>query len=231
MKILSVNLRAKPETLEYEGKKMRTGINKVPVKGPVLLTPLGVEGDSVVDTRYHGGQYKAVYSYAAEDYEQWRVLWDDPELPWGAFGENLTTEGLDELQVCIGDQFQVGEALLQVGEPRLPCRTLGTRFQDMGIIKQFMDFGTLGIYFQVVEAGVVKAGDEIRLVHRDPAQVPFSEMARLYARDKQDIAGLERVLSADSLPPDWRAKFEGQLARARAKSGKNPDQLDLFLPD
>ena len=171
-----------------------------------------------------GGRYKAIYSYAAEDYEHWRKIYR-PELAYGAFGENLTVRGLDEAAVCIGDRYRIGEALLQVSEPRTPCRTLGMHFQDMSIVKKFYGVGRFGIYWQVFEPGTVQAGDAVTLVFKDPDGVPMREIIRLYAHDKQDAEGLDRILSVASLPPAWREVFEEQRVEITEPQGK------LFAPE
>ncbi|MBY0403459.1 MAG: MOSC domain-containing protein [Cyanobacteria bacterium] len=232
MNVLSVHLSLKPETLTYQGQQMESGIAKKPVDTPVYVDEEGLQGDTIVDRRFHGGRYKAVYSYAIEDYQAWgHMLAQDSKakpgkplspFPTGGFGENLTTQGLDASMVCIGDQFQIGKDLiLQVTEPRHPCRTLGMHFQDMGIIRQFLKEGRFGIYYQVIQPGFVQAGDPIlkledtiQSAHKNAGKKVFlDELSRLYFYDKDDVEGLENILSTPALPPQWRERFEEQLAQ------------------
>lgn len=216
MQIISVNRRVQLESLSFHGKTIESGINKQSTDEPVLITPDGLEGDCIGDLRVHGGEFKAVYSYAGEHYEFWRGELQRPGLPFGAFGENLTTQGFDEAMVHIGDRFQFGEAILQATEPRMPCRTMGMNFQDMGMIRRFLNEGRMGIYYKVIQPGLVKNGDVIKPLQSDPDHVPLSEIVRLYTVDTHDTAALERVLQVASLPPGWREAFEEQLAEANA---------------
>jgi MOSC domain-containing protein YiiM len=123
----SVNV-AKPENVPYRGRMIRTGINKMPVRGPVMVRRVNLDGDAQADLRVHGGPDKAIYVYASENYALWRneLGW---ELPYGHFGENLTTTGLLEKHVHIGDLLLVGQAVLQVTQPRFPCYKLGNKWE------------------------------------------------------------------------------------------------------
>lgn len=215
MEILSVNLRKSFETLTWGHHEVQTGINKLPTVEPVEINDEGLVGDSIADKKHHGGEFKAVYSYAAENYNFWRLALNQPDLPFGAFGENLTTLGLDEETVDIGDQFQIGGVIIQATEPRQPCRVLGMNLQDMTMVKRFLEEARLGIYFKVIQPGMLTVGNPItRLTPRQPNGVPISEITRLHARDKKDVSGLERVLTVPVLPPQWREIFEKQLATA-----------------
>ncbi len=199
-RVLSVNLRPAPETLRWLDQEVATGINKQPVDGPVRVGHAGLDGDTIVDTRHHGGTYKAVYSYAMEDYDFWRQALGRA-IPVGAMGENLTTEGLRETEIHIGDRFQVGSVILQAAEPRQPCRVLGMNFQDMGLVRRFLEAGRFGVYFQVLQPGILQAGDAITRIHRDPAGIPVGEISRLHKRDKDDLPALEAILRVSALPP------------------------------
>lgn len=213
MQVLSVNLRAQAETLSWQNQTVETGINKLPVSGPIHVNLLGLEGDQIMDKKHHGGTYKAVYSYATEDYDYWRTALERPDIPFGALGENLTTQGLDEANVCIGDQFQIGSVILEATEPRQPCRVLNMNFQEATLVKQFLAAGRMGIYFKVIQPGSLQAGDTICALKQAAMRVPLSEITRLHKREKEDTAGLERILHVPELPPEWREIFKTQLKK------------------
>src|SRR5271154_5773508 len=157
MKILSLNVGL-PRTVHDRGRDVTTAIFKAPVQGPVMMRKLNFDGDRQADLEVHGGKNKAVYAYPSEHYEFWRRGFPDMDLPWGMFGENLTTEGLTEENAHIGDHFRIGEAVVAVSQPRLPCFKLGIRFGRPDIIKRFFASGRSGIYFSVVEEGLVGNG-------------------------------------------------------------------------
>jgi MOSC domain-containing protein YiiM len=135
----------------------------------------------------------------------------------GAFGENLTVEGLplEEEEVAVGDHFRVGTAELVVTQPRLPCYKLGLRFGREDIVKRFLASRRTGYYLAVEVEGDVGAGDHVEMIARDPARIPVAEITRVYASDRDDRVTIERVVALDALPDDWRSYFEKQLARKR----------------
>ena len=196
----------------WRGKPVTTGIYKEPVDGRVAVGSLNLAGDRQADLRVHGGRDKAVYAYPSEYYELWRSERPELELPWGQFGENLTTEGLLDEQVSIGDRFRVGTAELVVTQPRLPCFKLGIKMGDDGFVTEFLERGRLGFYLAVVREGEVGAGDPIVEVSRDPQGFGVAEIARLYARDRDDVEGLRRAAGLDALPESWRDYFRKRLA-------------------
>ena len=159
MRVMSVNV-GMPREVDRRGMKILTGIFKEPVASRLAVRRLNIEGDGQADLTVHGGPDKAVYAYPSEHYGPWREQLGR-ELAPGMFGENLTTEGLLEDAVHIGDEFRVGTARLVVTQPRLPCFKLGIRFGDPGIVKSFVRAGKPGIYFSVLEEGEVAAGDPI----------------------------------------------------------------------
>ena len=160
MRVLSVNVGL-PRDVTFGRHKMRTAILKEPVKGAIPLALLGFEGDGQADPRYHGGPDKAVYLYPFEHYAYWAGVLSRKDLAPGAFGENLTTEGLLETEVRIGDVFEIGSARVRVEEPRTPCAKLGAKFGSMGFVRVFASAGRPGFYLSVVQEGMVEAGDAI----------------------------------------------------------------------
>jgi MOSC domain-containing protein YiiM len=207
MKVISVNASL-PKTITRDGKQIVTGIFKTPVPGPVEVRTLNLDGDGQADLSVHGGVYKAVYAYPSEHYVFWRSVYPKHPLPWGAFGENLTTTGMEESSVGIGDQYRIGTVVLQVTQPRQPCFKLGAKFEDDGIIKTFKSSGRSGFYLSVVEEGHLQAGDTIELVHRDPAAFTISDALQLYSTDNIDGETIARALRTRALPPGLRRRAE-----------------------
>ena len=206
--VASVNL-GRPRLLLINGNPHKTGIFKVPAGGPVRLENDAVDGDAVVDTRVHGGYDKAVYAYAAEDYEWWsREL--ERDLGPGDFGENLTTAGIDIAEARIGERWRVGAALLEVSEPRQPCSTLGAKMGDQRFVKRFAKALRLGTYLRIVEPGEVAAGDPIEVVERPEHDVTIGLLGRVLFEDSS--LG-PRILAADALTDAWREHGEKLAAK------------------
>jgi MOSC domain-containing protein YiiM len=185
----------RPKIVEHRGRHVSTAIFKRPVEGKVALTRLNLEGDEQADLTVHGGSDKAVYSYASEHYPWWQEQLPDVDFPYGKFGENLTTEGLLESDVCIGDEFQVGTAVIKVSQPRLPCYKLGIKFGRADVIKKFIRSGLSGIYFSVVQEGELSAGDEIIFLRGDEHHINLQRVATLFAgQDEVDLDFAQRAL-------------------------------------
>jgi MOSC domain-containing protein YiiM len=162
MRLLSINVGL-PRAVEYRGETVTTAIFKTPVSGPVGVTALNIEGDRQADLTVHGGQRKAVYVYPGEHYAYWRRELPDVDLAPGAFGENLTTDGLIEQDVGPGDVLEIGSAVFAVTIPRMPCYKLGVRFDRLDMVKRFWQSRRSGFYLSVAREGVIAAGDPIRL--------------------------------------------------------------------
>jgi MOSC domain-containing protein YiiM len=203
MRIVSVNV-GRPRLVLWKGSQVSTGIFKEPVEGLVEVKKLNLNGDRQADLSVHGGPEKAVYAYPSEHYPYWRNEIPAAKLPWGAFGENLTTEGLSEDTLHIGDRLRVGNALLMVTQPRVPCYKLTIRFDRDDMIKRFIASHTSGYYFAVLEEGQLAAGSLIEIVDRDPHAVRVSDINRLYYGKSHDLELLRRVLEVKALPEGWR---------------------------
>ena len=222
MRVLSVNVGLPREVL-WRGKPVTTGIFKEPVAGPVPIRSLNLDGDRQADLRVHGGWDKAVYAYPSEFYALWRSERPELSLSWGQFGENLTTEGLIDGDVNIGDRFRVGTAELIVTQPRLPCFKLGIRMGRDEFVTEFLERGLLGFYFAVAREGEVRAGDPIVELSRDRAGFRVTEIARLYARDRDDVEGLQRAVALDVIPEGWRNYFRRRLSTLeRRRAARSP---------
>ena len=164
-----------PREVIWNSRLVTTGIFKESVSGLVRVRKLGLEGDKQVDLTVHGGVEKAVYAYPSEHYEHWKVALGDRSLPWGMFGENLTTEGLLEQEVRLGDEFRINSATVMVTQPRFPCYKLGIKFGTMQMVRRFQKSGRSGFYLAVLEEGEVEAGDRIDLLHRNTSNPTVSE--------------------------------------------------------
>ena len=208
MKLISVNV-GRPRIVLWKGTQVSTAIFKSPVEGAIEAKQLNLRGDRQADLSVHGGPYKAVYAYPSEHYPYWREQLPQADLAWGAFGENLTTEGLFEDSLYIGDQLRIGSALLMVTQPRVPCYKITIRFDRDDMIKRFIESNTSGFYFSVIEEGQLAGGDKIEIVHRDPAKVSVADINHLYygtARQGTPNAHdlLTRAVNLEALPESWR---------------------------
>jgi MOSC domain-containing protein YiiM len=210
MKIMSLNVGL-PREVTWQGKAVTTGIFKEPVKGPVMVRTLNLNGDGQADLAVHGGATKAVYAYPSEHYAFWRTEFPDMDLPFGMFGENFTTEGLLEGAIYIGDRFRIGAAKVTVTEPRMPCYKLGIKFGRADIIKRFLASRRSGFYFAVVQEGMVGVGDSVELIGREQQEISVADIVRLYAFDKDDLKTIRRAIEVKALPESWKGYFQHQL--------------------
>ena len=215
MRVKSLNL-GQPREVTYGEKVITTGIFKEPVFDSVRVGQTNLEGDGQADLKVHGGRYKAVYAYPYEHYKYWARELPEVDLVWGHFGENLTSEGLLEERVNIGDVYRVGTAELAVTQPRLPCFKLGVRFGRTDIIKRFLQSEKPGIYFSVLKEGQVQAGDSIELLKRDPQNVTVVDLLRLMLQGKDDpipqnLELMKRALEIEHLPEKRRTEFQERL--------------------
>lgn len=203
----------KPVKAEFNGRDISTGIFKNKVDGPIKVSSFNVEGDKQADLTVHGGVDKAVYAYPAEHYDFWKKERPDLQFQPGLFGENLSTTGLDETRVCIGDVFEIGSIVLQVTSPRMPCYKLGIRMNDSRFIKDFMKAEKNGFYFKVLKEGTIEAGDGILKVKQDGHGLTVAEVIQLYTTRKSDKDLLTKATTSPSLPQDWIDHFDVTLHR------------------
>lgn len=202
MTIVSVNA-GEPVRVAFEGKIVLTSIFKAPVAGRVAVRKHNIAGDRQADLTVHGGPHKAVYCYPEEHYLFWREQLPDTDLVSGHFGENLTTRGLTEDAVRIGEQFRAGSAILQVTQPRMPCYKLGVRFGRTDMVKRFWESERSGIYFAVVEEGELGAGDPMERIAQVEDGVTVADVVSLYKGTKRDPELVERALRAP-LSGGWK---------------------------
>ena len=209
MKIVSVNV-GRPRQVAFEGELVLTSIFKKPAEGRVRVSRLNIEGDEQSDLTVHGGRDKAVYAYPSEHYPFWRGQLPGTELPWGAFGENLTTEGLTEDHVAIGDRLRCGDVLLAVTTPRLPCFKLGIRLGRADMVKRFMVSLRSGFYLAVLQEGELGAGDAIDVIPAEGDRVTVREIFSLFLPNP-DRKIAERASVLPGLPESWRERMRERL--------------------
>ena len=212
MQVISVNV-GKPQEHEWKGSRVRTAIFKSPVEGPVAVSKLNLEGDEQGDLTVHGGPDKAVYACPHEHYTYWQTLLPGYSLAPGNFGENLTTAGLSEETIHIGDQLQIGTALFTVTQPRSPCYKLGVRFNREDMTKRFYESRRFGFYLRVLGEGALQAGSAITVVSQDPNAVSVADVIRLFTGDSRDRDVLRRAIKVSTLPEGWRDALQNRLER------------------
>ena len=211
MNVISLQV-GRPRDVESHGRTITTSISKSPVEGRVRVGPTGIEGNQQADLTVHGGPNKAVYVYPSEHYASWRRELPDLDLPWGAFGENLTTEGLLETEVCIGDRLHIGSADFVVIQPRMPCFKLGVRFGRDDMVKRFLQSRRSGFYLGVLREGEIGRGDAITFTSRAAGSVSVTDVVNLYVEDVDDVNLHRRALAAPGLPEKWTDHFRERLA-------------------
>lgn len=215
MEVISVNV-GEPRRIVWRDMTVLTAIYKQPVDASVAVARRNLAGDRQADLRVHGGVKKAVYGYPSEHYEYWSGELPEADLIWGNFGENLTTSGLLEDQVCIGDQLRVGGAVLMVTQPRMPCYKLALRFDRDDMVKRFWLSRRPGYYFAVVEEGELGPGSKIEFVHRDSEGVSVRDIVDLFLGRGRSPELLERALRHDVLPDSWKNELRERADRGTA---------------
>lgn len=203
MRVISVNV-GRPKTVPWHKETVVTSIWKAPVDGPVHVKPFNLYGDEQSDLTVHGGRNKAVYGYPSEHYEYWRRELPHADLTWGAFGENLSTEGLLETDVAIGDRYRIGTTELIATQPRMPCFKLGIRFGDDRMVRRFMASRRSGFYFAIAKAGQLEAGDSVERLSRAEDSVTIAQILGLFTGDLDDPDLAKRALMAEALPQFWK---------------------------
>jgi MOSC domain-containing protein YiiM len=213
VKIISLNVGL-PRQLHYgrANLEVTTSIFKSPVAGPRLLRRMNLDGDLQADLTVHGGKNKAVYAYPSEHYDYWREQLPEYEFTWGNFGENFTSEGLLENNAFIGDHFRIGEAVVKVVQPRMPCFKLAIRFDRPDMVKRFLASRRSGIYFSVVEEGMVNVGDTFDRIHEDERQISIADINRAYTCPEEHHELVRRIVDQEVLPHGLHAEFSEMLA-------------------
>ncbi len=208
--VISVNA-GKPQSYVYGGKELSTGIFKSPVSSPLYLHKNQLEGDGQADLSVHGGPDKALCAYCVEHYSYWeRQL--GIKLEPGAFGENLTLQGALEENVSIGDIFELGEAVVQVTQPRQPCHKIAKRHDAPDLPQLVQSTGYTGYYFRVLQEGIVPFRPQLKLIQKHSLGVSIGYANRIKYGDKQNREGIAMVLSVAELSESWRNSFTKRLS-------------------
>jgi MOSC domain-containing protein YiiM len=208
MKLVSLNVGL-PRLLSWKGATFKTAIFKAPVSDRVMLRATNLDGDRQADLSVHGGPNKAVYGYPSKQYAYWSEQLPGYDLPWGAFGENWTTEGLLETEVSVGDRYRVGSGVVTVTIPRLPCFKLDAKFRRDDMIERFLSSGRCGYYFSVVEEGEVGAGDEFQFLRGETPTISILETFQAYTSLNLEL--LQRAARVKALPESWQERFQTRI--------------------
>ncbi|ANU12265.1 MOSC domain-containing protein [Planococcus antarcticus DSM 14505] len=199
-----------------DGKEMESAIRKQQVE-EAFLTKDGFHGDGVADLKHHGGPERAVCVYPYEHYDYWNNYFET-QLPATAFGENLTVTNMLERNICIGDIFQIGEAVIQVTQGRVPCNTIDRRLDMKPLLKEMVKTGYTGYLCRVLEEGTIRADSVIRPVAKDPQQVSVLYANEINFHRPKDIDGIVKVLGAEDLADEWRQFLTKRLTKLTASS-------------
>lgn len=209
-----------------------TGMYKVAVSGALAIGPEGFAGDQQADRRVHGGPEKAIHLYPAEHYARLAARFPEAAtaLVPGSLGENLSTLGLTEAEVCIGDVFGLGSARLQVCQPRSPCWKIDCRFGVEGIAAHIAETGLTGWYWRVVQTGRAGSGDALVLQERADDAVTLAEAMAIWRAHRPPVADLERVAGAPGIAAGWRRKILERTDWLRRQGADAPPPLVYRKP-
>jgi len=219
VEIVSINT-GKPVQVKFQNKEVSTAIFKTPANEPLLLSWLNFEGDGQADLVHHGGREKAVCVYSFEHYAYWENELRTT-LEYGAFGENVTTRGLLETDVCIGDIFKLGGAIVQVSQPRQPCYKLSVKYGAPDMPLKVQETGYTGFYFRVLEEGLVSKSDSLTKISSHPKAVTVSFANQIMHREKEHTEGIKKILEVEELSENWRntllKRLEGSETNTRER--------------
>jgi MOSC domain-containing protein YiiM len=210
--VVSVNV-GRPREFEYNGRPAKSAIWKLPVAGRVQAKGVNLEGDEQADRKAHGGPDKAVYTYAIEDAQWWESQLGR-SLQSGEFGENLTTQGIVVNDALVGEHWEIGTAVLEVSEPRVPCWRLGVRMDDQMFVRRFTEALRPGSYLRIIGAGDLSAGDEIRVIHRPDHNLTIRDVFRIYTRDRDEIG---RLIAIPQMSDSWKKWAESLLQKGKGR--------------
>lgn len=199
------------KTIKDENKTWETGSFKTAIKD-CFVENLGLVGDKVSDTRYHGGIDKAVFANSFINYPKWQNFLQRSEpLDYGALAENLTIDLIDEADVFIGDVHKIGEAILEISQPREPCWKIGQKWHNKYFTKYIYETGETGWYYRVLQAGEIKQNDEIELVKRVNSKVSIKKANEILRDPKSNMELCEYLLNLEVLALDWKNSLKKKL--------------------
>ena len=230
-RLLSVNV-GRPREVAWRGQTVRTAIWKEPAEGRRWVGRLNVDGDGQADLVGHGGEHRAVYVYQIESYRYWQDQLSRDDFTFGQFGENFTVDGLSDDEVCVGDRYRIGDALVEVTQPRGTCFKVGIRMDEPRMPSLLVSHGRRGFYLRILEEGEVGAGDEIVEVSRDPEGMTVAQVSALLYLPPHSRQELEQVLRVAALSDGWRDSFRAMLEveSSEGARGGNPGLVGRSSP-
>lgn len=199
MKVIATNIGT-PRTFTWNGVEEQTGIFKHPTTKGLFLTKNDVKGDTVIDRVHHAGTNKACYLFSADYYPYWKERYPEHDWDWGMFGENLTVSGMDEAEIRVGSIYRIGDAKVQVSQPREPCYKLGIRFGTQEILKQFIAHNHPGTYVKILEEGKVMAGASVELLEESKNILTVQQFYKLMFQKEKPREILELFMTNNSVP-------------------------------
>ncbi len=201
-----------PDAADPFDRPMTSAIWKEPVHGPVRVDLLGLDGDAVVDRKHHGGPHQAVLAYPSEHYAAWRMAWGRRDVGPGGFGENLTLQGVTESTACLGDLLEIGDVILEVSAPRTPCQTLARRHGVRDLVQAVRATHRHGWYLRVRRAGLLEAGQPVRLLDRPYPQWTVARAAAVRWQMAERPAEAALLAACPALSPGWRERLAAAAA-------------------
>ena len=205
-RVLSINITSVVHQGEWTGSEGRTGIDKRSVAGQIEFKNNGVAGDRIIDTNVHGGYDQAVYAYAREDALWWEKEIGE-EITAGKFGENLTTEGIDVNAALVGEQWKIGSVILEVSQPRIPCRVFAGFWKRATLIKDFTQAGRPGAYLRIIQEGTAQAGDAIEVIYKPDHSVSISDLFSAKSGERAKINEIKVVPQLSQGFKEWAEKI------------------------
>lgn len=205
-RVLSINITSVVHQGEWTGSEGRTGIDKRSVTGAIEFKNNGVIGDRVIDANVHGGYEQAVYAYAREDAQWWEREINE-EISAGRFGENLTTEGIDVNAALVGEQWKIGSVILEVSQPRIPCRVFAGFWKRATLIKDFTQAGRPGTYLRIIQEGTAQAGDVIEVIFKPDHTISISDLFAAKSGERSKINEIKEVTYLSTEFKEWSQKI------------------------
>jgi MOSC domain-containing protein YiiM len=205
-RVLSINITSIVHEGEWTGSEGRTGIDKRSVIGPIEFKNNGVDGDRIIDTNVHGGYDQAVYAYASEDAQWWEKEIKEV-IPAGRFGENLTTEGIDVNAALVGEKWKIGSVILEVSQPRIPCRVFAGFWNRATLIKEFTQAGRPGTYLRIIQEGSAQAGDAIEVIYKPEHSIRISDLFAAKSGERSKINEIKVVPQLSTEFKEWSEKI------------------------
>jgi MOSC domain-containing protein YiiM len=214
MNLLSINTSL-PTEIKYQGRTISTGIFKKPVAGAVFVAKNNLKDDLQADLKNHGGEHKAVYAFSSDHYPYWSDLLQNSKLKPGIFGENLSISGFDESSLHIGDQLSIGQCVLEITQPRVPCFKLGIAVENKKMPRLFIENFATGVYLRVLQEGTIETGNKVELIKEGKFKVSVKSLFRAYF-DKNYQASrsvMEIAVLIPELSSEWSKKLSVRLSQ------------------